>query len=384
MDAHGDNDDRHHYIEFLQRQLLTPGWDAFFDPCLMLKWARQMANDSPSNDGVTPYSGTKSPVAHLENLIQDFKPATVFDSLQTQLIFAPILETVMLAANEINVHLRGSVQLVTSTDVTASPASRPSAGLHLLFIGLGTSSFSNYWAKAFTAVIKALAKDDPLRRFSTPEEVQSALRADPSGVVLAARLALAYGTYGSLIGFGEVNQPAEYLAYRLQLLQAFETFVVAHEFAHFVAEEQIPELRDVVDTESSHDLEYFCDHLALQLARHAANHQNNFLSFAGLGGILFFRAMQLSEVARTKFVALQTSSPKLARSSQRTTRVSAHPSLDERIQQIKALVPPLTPEDQRTEVVAFLFEYDLIASYLLNFIRDIFDTLESSEGRKSH
>lgn len=379
MDEHGNSDDSHRYIEFLQRQLLTPGWEAFFDPSLMQAWARKMARTLPANPDVTTYNGTTSLLAHLENLIHGFKPMTAYDSLQTELVFRPILESVKLAASEINIHLRSPVLIVTSTSVTASPASRPSASAHLLFVGLGISSFCNYWAKAFTAVVKALAKDDPFRRFSTPEEVHAALRADPSGVVLAARLALTYGAYGSLIGFGEVKQPAEYLTYRLQLLKALETFVVAHEFAHFVAEERIPKFQGSLDTESSHELEYFCDHLALQLSRHAANLQNNWLSFAGLGGILFLGQMELSEFARTKLAALQTSSSKLTGSPEQRTNESGHPSIVARIERIKSLVAPLTPEDQRAQVAAFTNEYDLIARYLVNFIEGILSTATSSD-----
>jgi hypothetical protein len=109
-------------------------------------------------------------------------------------------------------------------------------------------------------------------------------------LILAALLAFAYAAYGSVIGYGQVVQPASYLAYRLQVLRAMEVFVVSHEFAHLVVEEQLPKFQGVLDTETSRDLEYFSDRLALQISRHYGNHEDNFLAFTGIGAILFFRA----------------------------------------------------------------------------------------------
>jgi hypothetical protein len=115
-----------------------------------------------------------------------------------------------------------------------------------------------------------------------------------------------------------------------------------------------------------------------QISRHYANHEDNFLSFTGLGGILFFGAMQLSELALEKLAAIHKSShPPSSGPEDTTTHNSGYPSVAARIDRIKSLAVSLTPSDQRQQVAAFLEEYDLIASYLVNFVKNIFGTLGS-------
>jgi hypothetical protein len=53
--------------------------------------------------------------------------------------------------------------LATPTDSNASPAARPTTADHLLFIGLGTASFCNYWAKCISSVLLAIS---PAIRFN--------------------------------------------------------------------------------------------------------------------------------------------------------------------------------------------------------------------------
>ena len=372
MNISNENDDLHRYIESLQRQLHTPGWEDFHDLGRMKNWFAK--NGDKFDAEMRPqYGDIGSPTAHLEKLFHTFEPKTGFDSPYTEAIFAPILEEVSRAAEQIGIRVQRPMRIVTSTDVAASPAARPTEGPHFLFIGLGTSSFCNYWAKVFTAVVKAMAKDNPLRQFTHTEQIEAVLKLDPSGVLLALRLAFAYGAYGSVIGFGQVIQPATYLGYRLQVLRAIEVFVVSHEFAHLVAEEQLPEFQGGLDIKTSRELEYFCDHLALQISRHYANHEDNLLAFTGLGAILFFRAMQMSEFAREKLAAVQR--PAIRNSSGLATAPrddSTHPSMQARIDRIKSLAVSLTPDDQSPQVAAFIEEYDLIASSVFTFVKDAF------------
>jgi hypothetical protein len=163
MSSPHDTDDLYRYIESLQRQLQTPGWEEFHSLSRMKTW---FAENSIKFDGeLEPqYSDIGSPAAHLEKLLSEFEPRTRFDSPLTQATFGPLLAGITLAAERIGIKVSRTVHLATSTDVSASPAARPTEGPHYLFIGLGTSSFCNYWAKAFTAVIRALANDNPLRR----------------------------------------------------------------------------------------------------------------------------------------------------------------------------------------------------------------------------
>lgn len=374
MDPIPENNDLHRYIEFLQRQLLTPGWEAFFDPHVMQAWLAK--NAGAPNATFQQYGGATSPVAHLEELVHKFQPTTAFDSPETQAIFAPILEKVKRAAEEINLRVHRPIQIVTSTNISPSPAVRPAGGPHFLFIGLGTSSFCNYWAKAFTAIVKVLEKRNPTRRFASAEEVESALRSDPSGVVFAAKLALAYGIYGSLIGFGQVNEPLEHWPYRAQLLDSMEVFVVGHEFAHLIADEQVPEFQGILDVKASRKLEYFCDQLAIQISKRYANHEDNFLSFAGLGAILLFRAMELSEYALERISSIHGRSGLGNTLRYAESQPSGYPSLTARIDRMKSLAVALTADDQRQGVADFIEEYDLIASYLVCTLKELLGTIE--------
>jgi hypothetical protein len=179
------------------------------------------------------------------------------------------------------------------------------------------------------------------------------------------------------VGFGEVNEPADYWSYRVQILNSMEMFVVSHEFAHLVADEQVRAFQGVLDAGTSRELEYFCDQLALQISRHYANHENNFISFAGLGGILFFRAMELSEFALERISTIYRTSPPPSHAPKRAAlEDSGYPSLAARIERIKSLAVSLTPDDQRPQVAAFIEEYDLVASYLVHFLKDILGTLK--------
>jgi hypothetical protein len=377
MPSSPHEDELHRYIEYQQRQLLTPGWADFFDPQLMRTWLAK--NGAKLNaDLASQYDDTSSPAAHLENLLHGFEPKTAFDSPQTQAIFGPILEMVKGGAEEINIRVQRPIEIVTATNVGASAAAIPTAteGSHFLFVGLGTSSFCNYWAKAFTAIVKTLARPNPFRRFTRREDIEAVLKSDPSGVILAGRLALAYAMYGSLIGFGQIDQPPDHLAYRLQVLSSMEVFVVAHEFAHFVADEQMPEFRGQLDAEASHKLEDFCDQLALQISRHYANRADNFLSFVGLGGILFFRAMQISEYALEQLSRISGHTHSSSSAQRAALPNARYPDFATRVERLKSLVLSTTADDQRQQVVDFLEEYDLIGSYLVDFLKDILRELE--------
>jgi len=133
-----------------------------------------------------------------------------------------------------------------------------------------------------------------------------------------------------------------------------EVFVVSHEFAHLLAEEQLPKFQGMLDTETSRDLEYFCDHLALQISRHNANHEDNFLAFTGIGAILFIRAMEMSEFAREKLAAVQKPSPPAQAGPPAAAQDnSSHPTLSARTSRIKSLAHSQTPDDQCPQVAAF-------------------------------
>ncbi len=372
-----ETDDLHRYIEFLQRTIHSQGWEPFHDLSRMKAW---LENNSAKFDATlaAQYNDIGSPAGHLEKLIHDFQPKTVFDSPYTEAIFAPLLVQVRLAAERLGIKSLRTIQIATSTNVGASPVVLLTGASHFLFIGLGTSSFCNYWAKAFAAVVRSLAYFDPLRRISKIEDLRAALKRDPGPVILAARLALAYATYGSVLGFGEVIQPPSYLAYRLQVLIAMEIFIVSHEFAHVVAEEEFPQFQGSLEPEMARNLEHFCDEIAIAISREWGNEQENFLAFAGIGALLFFRAIELSESVRDKLASLRQASPPTDSVSltgptgHLNHRESSYPSFSDRIAAIKSLTISLTAEDQRGHVAAFIEEYDRIAAGLSFLALELF------------
>jgi hypothetical protein len=197
------------------------------------------------------------------------------------------------------------------------------------------------------------------------EDLHAAFKVDPTGVVLATRLALYAAIFGTTLGFGEVVQPPVYAAYRLQLLHAMELFAVAHEYGHFVAEERISSFRGQLVTETQLSLEHFCDDVGLTLSRDCCG--DNYLAFCGVGAIVFLRSAEVSEEVRAM----------LAESSQPSTGIPrgdgtrAHPPAAERVATIKAWIQRRTAPDQRDAAVGFLAEYDLIATTVNEEIRDL-------------
>jgi hypothetical protein len=363
-------DDLYRYIEYLQRTIHSQGWESFHDLYLMRAWFE--TNSAKFDVNLAPqYNNIGSPTAHLEKLIHDFQPKTSFDSPFTEAIFSPLLAQVRLAAERLGIKSTRKIHIATSTNVAASPMILPTDASHFLFIGLGASSFCNYWAKAFTAVVRSIPISDPPKRISSVEDLRAGFKTDPGPLIFALRLALAYANYGSVLGFGEIIQPPSYLAYRGQILNAMEIFIVAHEFAHVVAAERIPKFQGSLEPNVAQDLEIYCDEMALAVSRAWANENDNDLAFAGIGALLFFRAIELSESVRDKLVdilqmpAPSESLPVAGPRARLSHHASSHPSLSTRISAIKSLAISCTEVDQRTDLAAFTEEYDRIAAVCL-------------------
>jgi hypothetical protein len=293
-------------------------------------------------------------VADFERSALGFEPTTRFELPTTKPIFEPILSDVRQTAAKLGIRPVRQIELATSTGTCASPMSRPTSTDHLLFIGLGTSSFCNYWAKCITAVNMAIAPAIGFGCVESAKDLERVFRKDPSGILLAARLCLYYAVFGTMIGFGEVQQPDTYAQYRLQLLQAMEVFAVAHEYAHFVSEERIPQFTGSLDASQSQQLEFFCDELGLVISRECQSARNNNLLFAGIGALVFFRSIQLCESVRELLVESGLKDVREKRSS------DSHPSHQERIVALKSQVCTKTDADQQREVKQFVDEYDTI------------------------
>jgi hypothetical protein len=377
VSSNPETDDFYRYIESLQSQLHTPGWEDFHDISRMKNWITEKSIKLDQDLG-SQYENIGSPSAHMEKLVADFTPNTKFSSPLTQATFGPVLAGVTEAAKRIGITLAHPVHLFTSTNVGASPAAMPTDGSHYLFIGLGTSSFCNYWAKAFTAVVRALPNEDPRRRIAEPNELEEVFKKNPSALLLPARLAFAYATYGSVIGFGQVVQPESYHNYRLQVLDAMEAFIIAHEFSHFVVAERTLG-QSFQSPETSRKLEFLCDHLALQISREYSNMADNSLAFAGIGAILFFRAMEMSEFAKERMAQLYNPAPTLKTNELiEEFASSSHPPLAARVARLETLTITQTVDDQRDHIAQFVQEYALIASALSSIVMEIFRGLGTS------
>jgi hypothetical protein len=147
------------------------------------------------------------------------------------------------------------------------------------------------------------------------------------------------------------------LPYRVQLLHAMETFAVAHEYSHFVAEERFPASGSALGLDQSRELESFCDALGLVICRDCANREDNFLSFAGIGALVFLWAVQLCQTLRA---LLLDSVLQISNSVRRNDQESTHPALADRILAVKTMAMEMTASDQSEWVREFIEEYDRI------------------------
>lgn len=348
-------DDYYRYVEHLQRQSLVPDWEIVYDAARFKTW---VANNGSRLRTLASYPRALDPasiVRCLEEDVMQFEPATRFELPTTRSIFQPIFDDVKQAASRLSLSPIRDVELVTSTDITPTPAAFPTSGQHLLFIGLGTSSFCNYWAKAITSVVTAIPFAHGLQRLAGTEDIKKVLRFDPRGIALAGRLALYSAAHGTTLGFGEVSIPN--LPYRVQLLHAMETFAVAHEYSHFVAEERSPTSGSALSLDQSRDLESFCDALGVVICRDCASREENFLSFAGIGALVFLWAVQLCQTVRA---ALLGSVPQIRDSVRANDQESTHPALADRISTIKSMTVEMTTPDQSEWVREFIEEYGRI------------------------
>jgi hypothetical protein len=149
-------DDLHAYVDYWQARSLEPGWEEAFDIAALKRWVQENSHRlnkaAEALQPLDPDTLVRSYAAE----VRDFRATGRFDSPLIRRVFAPLLDQVHAAAQRRRIAIQRAVHVAASTDLAATPASLPSSGDHLLFVGLGTAAFCNYWAKAFTSVIKGL------------------------------------------------------------------------------------------------------------------------------------------------------------------------------------------------------------------------------------
>jgi hypothetical protein len=309
---------------------------------------------------------------HFAKTISNFSPRTKYDLPTTEAIFRPLFDDLVECANTIGLLSIREVELVTSTSISPTPLALPTSATHQLFVGPGTSAFCNYWAKVYTAIVKAIgAHGSGPRRVTSSVDLKNYLSHDPSGLLLAMRLSIYYAATGTLLGFGTVVQPSEYTTYRLELLRAMEVFALAHEYSHFLLHERRLQVADEEGNESNLGLEFFCDAIGLQLSREWGSKNNSWIAFTGAGGIAFFRAFDTTVNCATQLAECAPGANSNRSRSQRMQPQDSHPSPRERALTLMKWAVEKTVKDQREAVESFLAEFDLICASTGAFVLDI-------------
>lgn len=339
------DDDR--YLEYLQDQLLTdPGWLPAFEKL------QNRSGIPPKPPGLDD----ADPIWEVEARFRSFTPRTQYELPLTQQIFAPLLDDILDASKILGLKPVAGIRLATSTDMSAGPVSRPGAGGHHLLIGPGTWSFCNYWAKVISEQLHSIGTNLSGSPIVDRGQILEVARSNPEPLRLAVRLAINHSAYGSLVGFGVVDQPKELALYRSQLLRSMETFALAHEYSHFVAEERASSI-------SGHDLEHFCDAMGIQLARNCPGQNDTWLSFVCAGALVFFHSTQFCTEAETIMTGGEAASS------------DSHPPLHERIVSVTKSIVNRTAEDQRPNVEKFVDEYNLFLEHFFGIALDLVHTV---------
>lgn len=334
------------YIEYLQKQLLTPDSEAAHDHERFREWCsagrERLLELLPSNG-----LDRELLVDEYQASANAFRPDTRFESFSAHGIFEPLLKEILETAKSLGLPPKRPVVLATSTDLSATPASRPSSADHLLFAGLGTYNFCNYWAKAFTSLIMAIAASGDHPVPITRETIRTAVTKQPETMLTAVKLALYHRYMGTTAGFGVIRQPDDHFGFRIELLYAMELFVVAHEVGHFYFEKK---KTSAGETSLSKSEELACDLYALTLSRHCSSGQKSWLAFTAGGALLFFRAVAMSTNAKSP-------------------SESTHPSPSERIDNLLHAVFTNTVSDQLPAVQAYLAELMLLSDEIEATVR---------------
>lgn len=347
------------YMEYLQRQLLTAGAEACFDHDTLLQ------SLSPSDRRMDAYLTIYSDEVRneYEEGARTFVPRTKFDTYHSQAVFGEIQKQVETVLDDMHLALTRPVHLVTSTDLSPSPVSRPSAHEHLLFVGPGTLAFCNYWAKVYSSALIEVARfaTSQPRTAIDPTLAEGGFKEYAWPIVAASRLVLYYAFAGTLVGFGPLEQPEQHFAFRMELLKAMEVFIIGHEYAHLLWEERFGHS----STDVSPEEERSADLLAFSICRWFGVKVNSWFAFSGAAPILFFRAIKASEDTKDTLTQAGELTAVPTRGS--------HPAAKDRLTAIHKIISEATIADQREMVLAYIAEITAVCDVMDTELRNALD-----------
>lgn len=337
-------DELHRYIEYLQKSRSSDVWQAAHDTQKYREWIT--TNRQRLEQIAFDVGSTSEAVDDFEKQLAAFAPSSQFDSFTARAIFQPILAEVLAAARESSLAPTRNIVFCNDTDVSPSASVIPSSSEHLLFAGVGTYAFCNYWAKAISGITTSYAKQFLTPSF-TAERLQELWQRESEPLITAAKLAVYCRMFGSAVGFGVMPGRRSEAAFRLELLHAMETFAIAHEVGHCYFEEKHPGKPNAPADE------YACDLYALPISRAVGNRRQSWSAFCGAGAYVFLRA------------AATSLGEELGRHA-----VTSHPYARERAKRLVEITMTYIDRDQA----------DAVENYLRDF-RVVFDNLDQGVER---
>jgi hypothetical protein len=358
-----NDDELKRYIEYLQRQLITPGTE------LIANNEHKWFSDNRERillqlqERRSKFPESENSFKQLESSMAVYEPDSLYDSFFAREIFSPLVNEITQYMRENGMSLKSEVIFVNSPMTEPNAASRASFTGHLLFAGRGVYSFCNYWAKLYVKIFAELNVNSlELTNRSSRQDVEFVLERHPVGK-LALALIVYYALTGTLIGFGRVEEPEQNTPTRYALLRAMEAFIIGHELHHFVAEEEHPETNGISETATAKDLEIACDIFGLSMCTVYGHKNQNPFAFLCTGPQLLFWALKICEDARSLIFGIKKD------------QGGTHPSHEERISLIRQFISEVSHIDNREIFLETLDEADnvglAIHSFVLNRIKNL-------------
>lgn len=304
-------------------------------------------------------------VSTLENPFLTHLDQTKYDSVFTHQIFTPILAKALEASTKLGYPIQRPVVLANSPSIEPTPAVVPSTDRHMLFVGQGTYSFCNYWAKVFSAAIYRAGTVS--MQDCSETSIINAIRNDPV-MVKAVKLIFRYMCFGSLVGFGEFKQDQHLENFRILLVTSMETFVIGHELGHFFLHEKHSDLNGIPPNHTPHEVELLCDAIGYAICSAVGDAEENDVSRHLIGPLLLLYALKLSEDANCILLNLEPQTS------------ATHPGLSTRIQSLFKFAKIADPSNTLSDAMEEALNY---ATIMGSYIKTVLISVQSEVGNES-